>query len=148
MTMAAIYMGGSLLSSIASNSAANKQAEAAKEQARAMRKQAAMIQQRALINKSRMRLQGSVFRDDQVASFAASGVAITSGSVLATLNDSFNKQEQNIEDMMTDAEYQIASIKAGANVAYKQGQSIEQASGMQAFGSLLSAGANAGMMLR
>jgi len=138
----AATIGSSLLSAASSIDGANAQAEAAKAQARAQRAQADMLIKRALINKERMRNSGVGMQKEQVAAFAASGVDLSSGSLLQVLNDTQNKIDQSVDDMMADANYEAAAIRTGAKIMDKQAGQIRQAGQIQAFGSLLSAGGN------
>jgi len=138
MVMAGIAVAGALISAYGAAKSADAQAAAAKAQAKAMRAQARMVMKRAEINKGRMRVEGKAFSEKQVSSFAGSGVDITSGSVLATMNQTVNAVESGIQDMMADAEYEAAVIRSGAQVATQQGRDIKQAGQWQAAGSLVS----------
>ena len=141
--LAGVAVASSLISAYGQSKAASAQARAAKAMARAKRQQAIALMEKAEINAGRMRLGGVRLVKEQQAAFASGGVALGSGSTLAVMNDSINKTEQGIQDMMTDAKSKAAALRAGANVDTKLASNIREASQYQVAGTLLSGAASA-----
>jgi len=145
--IAGVTFAGSLLQAKGAMDAADSQAAAAKAQAAAKRGQAVELLKRARINRERTRLKGLSFQKEQMAGFAGGGVAITSGSTLAALNDTINKVEQNVEDQMQEASYKASMLMKGADIDAKLAGDIQEAGKWQAFGSVLAGGAMAAKMV-
>lgn len=144
LVLAGVAVAGSLLAAKGQSDAARAQAQAAKRIAAAKRKQASELLEKAEINVERMRTSGAGLVSEQQASFASGGVAVGTGSTLAVMNDTINKTEQGITDMMNDARSKAAALKAGADVDMQLSGQIQQASKFQVAGTLLSGGVSAG----
>lgn len=135
--LAAAVVASSLVSAYGQSRAASAQAKAAKQMARAKRKQAAELLKQAEINKERMRVSGVQMTKEQQASFASAGVTVNTGSTLAVMNDSINKVEQGITDMINDARSKASALRAGADVDMRLSSDIQEASKYQIAGTLL-----------
>lgn len=138
---AGLLIGGTILSAYGQDQAAKAQAKAAKAQAAAKREQADEILKRAKFNAITMREQGRVLQAQQIASYAKSGVALTSSSTLATLQDTVSTVSLSVQQMLDEADFKANQLKMGANVDTRLASDIKKASGWQVAGTLLSGGA-------
>lgn len=136
-----LLIGGTILGAIGQRKSAKAQAAAAKAQAAAKREQADEVLKRAKFNAIVMREQGRGLQAQQVASYAKSGVALTSSSTLATLQDTVSTVSLSVQQMLDEADFKANQLRMGADVDTRLASDIKSASNWQVAGTLLSGGA-------
>lgn len=138
-----LLIGGTILGAIGQMKSAKAQAAAARAQAAAKREQADEMLKRAKFNAIVMREQGRTLQAEQIGAFAKSGVALSSGSTLATLQNTVSTVSLSVQQMLDEADFKANQLKMGADVDTRLASDIRSASSWAVGGTLLSGGAQA-----
>lgn len=144
-----LQVAGTLLGAAGARKSSKAQARAARAQAAAKREQADEMLTRAKFNAAVMREQGRGLQQQQIAAYAKSGVALSSGSTLATLQDTASNVNLGIQQMLDEADFKANQLRMGADIDTRLASDIRSAGKFQTVGTLLSGGASvAGTALR
>jgi hypothetical protein len=138
-----LLIGGTILGAIGQRKSAKAQARAARAQAAAKREQADEMLKRAKFNAAVMREKGRGLQAEQIGAFAKSGVALTSGSTLAALQDTVSTVSLSVQQMLDEADFKANQLRMGADVDTRLAGDIRSASKWAIGGTLLSGGAQA-----
>jgi hypothetical protein len=138
-----LLIGGTILGAIGQSKSARAQARAARAQAAAKREQADEMLKRAKFNAAVMREQGRGLQQQQIAAYAKSGVALSSGSTLAALQDTVSTVSLSVQQMLDEADFKANQLRMGADVDARLAGDIKSAGKWAVAGTLLSGGAQA-----
>lgn len=139
-----LLIGGTILGAIGQSKAAKAQARAARAQAAAKREQADEMLKRAKFNAAVMREQGRGLQQQQIAAYAKSGVALSSGSTLATLQDTASNVNLGIQQMLDEADFKANQLRMGADIDTRLAGDIRSAGKWAVAGTLLSGAGRVG----
>lgn len=138
----ALAVGAGMVSAIASIEEAEARAEQARREAALKRLQADETLVRAEINAKLMRREGERMQAGQAQSFAASGVDM-GASQFGLLRETDRMVSEQIDLMKREAEFRARMLREGAISSDLLADDAETAGMLNAFSSLLGAGAGA-----
>lgn len=140
--VAAVSVGGGILSAWSQVESGRAQRKAAERNAALKRMQADELLERANINMGEVFREGRVMAGTQASSYAAAGVGLD-GTPLLVIEETLARASEEASLIRRDAEFQAKMLRLGADIEVQQGKSMEKAAYIGAAGNLISSGVNA-----
>jgi 4-diphosphocytidyl-2C-methyl-D-erythritol kinase len=140
--LAVLAIVGAGMQAYSQYQSSQQQAENARIQAKMQRQQAKQLLELHELQKIDLKEQGEVFKSQQMAAFAAGGVAVGTGSTLSAMEDTNRKIIKEIEYNRRETMFKVGQIKMGADLDMAQANDMETAGKIQVGSTLLTSAGN------